>query len=105
MAMFGLPHWQLKSTSIESGVVAPDERLPFAQTAVMGVQHAVAMFGATVLMPILMAGSQSFHFNVGDLGMLLFFFITGGRVPSYLGSSAAFVGVVIAATVLTRSGH
>ena len=48
MAMFGFPHWQLKSTSTESGVVAPDERLPFAQTAVMGVQHAVAMFGATV---------------------------------------------------------
>ncbi|WP_252860205.1 hypothetical protein, partial [Shigella sonnei] len=37
MAMFGFPHWQLKSTSTESGVVAPDERLPFAQTAVMGV--------------------------------------------------------------------
>ena len=54
MAMFGFPHWQLKSTSTESGVVAPDERLPFAQTAIMGVQHAVAMFGATVLMPILM---------------------------------------------------
>ena len=54
MAMFGFPHWQLKSTSTESGVVAPYERLPFAQTAVMGVQHAVAMFGATVLMPILM---------------------------------------------------
>ncbi|HHI5296202.1 TPA: pyrimidine utilization transport protein G, partial [Escherichia coli] len=51
MAMFGFPHWQLKSTSTESGVVAPDERLPFAQTAIMGVQHAVAMFGATVLMP------------------------------------------------------
>ena len=52
MAMFGFPHWQLKSTSTESGVVAPYERLPFAQTAVMGVQHAVAMFGATVLMHI-----------------------------------------------------
>ncbi|EKQ6656860.1 hypothetical protein P6O14_003687 [Escherichia coli] len=36
MAMFGFPHWQLKSTSTESGVVAPYERLPFAQTAVMG---------------------------------------------------------------------
>ncbi len=34
MAMFGFPHWQLKSTSTESGVVAPDERLPFAQTAI-----------------------------------------------------------------------
>lgn len=41
--MFGLPHWQLKSTSTEAGVVAPDERLPLGQTMVMGVQHAVAM--------------------------------------------------------------
>jgi hypothetical protein len=36
MAMFGFPHWQLKSTSSERGVVAPDERLPVAQTLVMG---------------------------------------------------------------------
>lgn len=62
MAMFGFPHWQLKSTSTESGVVAPDERLPFAQTAIMGVQHAVAMFGATVLMPILMGWIPIFPF-------------------------------------------
>lgn len=97
MAMFGFPHWQLKSTSTESGVVAPDERLPFAQTAVMGVQHAVAMFGATVLMPILMGLDPNLSILMSGIGTLLFFFITGGRVPSYLGSSAAFVGVVIAA--------
>ena len=101
MAMFGFPHWQLKSTSTESGVVAPDERLPFAQTAVMGVQHAVAMFGATVLMPILMGLDPNLSILMSGIGTLLFFFITGGRVPSYLGSSAAFVGVVIAATGLT----
>lgn len=101
MAMFGFPHWQLKSTSTESGVVAPDERLPFAQTAIMGVQHAVAMFGATVLMPILMGLDPNLSILMSGIGTLLFFFITGGRVPSYLGSSAAFVGVVIAATGFT----
>lgn len=104
MAMFGFPHWQLKSTSIESGVVAPDERLPFAQTAVMGVQHAVAMFGATVLMPILMGLDPNLSILMSGIGTLLFFFITGGRVPSYLGSSAAFVGVVIAATGFNGQG-
>lgn len=78
MAMFGFPHWQLKSTSIESGVVAPDERLPFAQTAVMGVQHAVAMFGATVLMPILMGLDPNLSILMSGIGTLLFFFITGG---------------------------
>lgn len=104
MAMFGFSHWQLKSTSTESGVVAPDERLPFAQTAVMGVQHAVAMFGATVLMPILMGLDPNLSILMSGIGTLLFFFITGGRVPSYLGSSAAFVGVVIAATGFNGQG-
>lgn len=104
MALFGFPHWQLKSTSDERGVVAPDERLPLAQTAVMGVQHAVAMFGATVLMPILMGLDPNLSILMSGIGTLLFFFITGGRVPSYLGSSAAFVGVVIAATGFNGQG-
>ena len=54
MALFDFPRWQLTSPSAASDVVAPDERLSVGQTVVMGVQHAVAMFGATVLMPILM---------------------------------------------------
>jgi putative pyrimidine permease RutG len=102
--MFGFPHWQLKSTSTGSGVVAPDERLPYAQTAVMGVQHAVAMFGATVLMPILMGLDPNLSILMSGVGTLLFFLLTGGRVPSYLGSSAAFVGVVIAATGFSGQG-
>ncbi|HFQ3058669.1 pyrimidine utilization transport protein G [Enterobacter sp. UPMP2061] len=102
--MFGLPHWQLKSTSTEAGVVAPDERLPLGQTMVMGVQHAVAMFGATVLMPMLMGLDPNLAILMSGMGTLLFFFVTGGRVPSYLGSSAAFVGVVIAATGFNGQG-
>lgn len=102
--MFGLPHWQLKSTSTEEGVVAPDERLPLGQTMVMGVQHAVAMFGATVLMPMLMGLDPNLSILMSGMGTLLFFFVTGGRVPSYLGSSAAFVGVVIAATGFNGQG-
>ena len=104
MALFGFPHWQLKSTSTEHGVVAPDERLPLVPTVVMGVQHAVAMFGATVLMPILMGLDPNLSILMSGVGTLLFFFITGGRVPSYLGSSAAFVGVVIAATGFNGQG-
>lgn len=102
--MFGLPHWQLKSTSTEAGVVAPDERLPLGQTMVMGVQHAVAMFGATVLMPMLMGLDPNLAILMSGIGTLLFFFVTGGHVPSYLGSSAAFVGVVIAATGFNGQG-
>lgn len=102
--MFGLPHWQLKSTSTEEGVVAPDERLPLGQTMVMGVQHAVAMFGATVLMPMLMGLDPNLAILMSGMGTLLFFFVTGGRVPSYLGSSAVFVGVVITATGFNGQG-
>ena len=102
--MFGLPHWQLKSTSTEEGVVAPDERLPRGQPKVVGGQHAVAMFGATVLMPMLMGLDPNLAILMSGMGTLLFFFVTGGRVPSYLGSSAAFVGVVIAATGFNGQG-
>ena len=70
--MFGLPHWQLKSTSTEEGVVAPDERLPLGQTMVMGVQHAVAMFGATVLMPMLMGLDPNLAILMSGMGTLFF---------------------------------
>lgn len=82
----------------------PDETLPLGQTLVLGLQHAVAMFGATVLMPLLMGLDPNLAILVSGIGTLLFFFITGGRVPSYLGSSAAFVGVVIAVTGFSGQG-
>jgi uracil-xanthine permease len=80
------------------GVIAPDERLPWPQTAAMGVQHVIAMFGATVLAPILMGFDPNVAILMSGVGTLIFFFVTGGKVPSYLGSSFAFIGVVIAAT-------
>lgn len=79
-------------------VVAPDERLPWPQTAALGVQHVIAMFGATVLAPILMGFDPNVAILMSGVGTLIFFFVTGGKVPSYLGSSFAFIGVVIAAT-------
>jgi putative pyrimidine permease RutG len=80
------------------GVVAPDERLPWPQTAALGVQHVIAMFGATVLAPILMGFDPNVAILMSGVGTLIFFFATGGKVPSYLGSSFAFIGVVIAAS-------
>ncbi len=79
-------------------VVAPDERLPWPQTAAMGAQHVIAMFGATVLAPILMGFDPNVAILMSGVGTLIFFLLVGGRVPSYLGSSFAFIGVVIAAT-------
>jgi putative pyrimidine permease RutG len=85
-------------------VVAPDERLPWPQTAALGVQHVIAMFGATVLAPILMGFDPNVAILMSGVGTLIFFFVTGGKVPSYLGSSFAFIGVVIAATAYGGSG-
>ncbi len=95
-----LLNWQEKSdASLQSGgVIGPDERLPWPQTTVMGVQHLIAMFGATVLAPLLMGFDPNVAVLMSGVGTLIFFLITGGKVPSYLGSSFAFIGVVIAAS-------
>lgn len=98
-----LPRWRKVATTAGS-VVAPDERLSWPQTAAMGVQHVIAMFGATVLAPILMGFNPNIAILMSGIGTLLFFFITGGRVPSYLGSSFAFIGVVIAASGYSGTG-
>ena len=96
----GMFSWTEKSsaTLAGGGVIGPDERLPWPQTAVMGVQHLIAMFGATVLAPILMGFDPNVAILMSGIGTLIFFVMTGGKVPSYLGSSFAFIGVVIAAS-------
>ena len=102
----GMFTWSEKSsaTLAGGGVIGPDERLPWPQTAVMGVQHLIAMFGATVLAPILMGFDPNVAILMSGIGTLIFFVMTGGKVPSYLGSSFAFIGVVIAATGYAGSG-
>jgi uracil-xanthine permease len=70
----------------------------------MGVQHVIAMFGATVLAPILMGFDPNVAILMSGVGTLIFFLVVGGRVPSYLGSSFAFIGVVIAATGYAGQG-
>ena len=88
------PSWKLKT----DGIIAPDERLPMPQTLAMGIQHVVAMFGSTILAPLLMGFDPNVAILMSGIGTLIFFVIVGGHVPSYLGSSFAFIGVVIAAT-------
>ena len=97
MGMFA---WTKKPAAVldGGGVVGPDERLPWAQTGLMGVQHVIAMFGSTVLAPILMGFDPNLAVLMSGIGTLIFFLVTGGRVPSYLGSSFAFIGVVNVAT-------
>src|SRR5689334_25256542 len=94
------PRWTVK----RGGVIAPDERLPAGQTLALGAQHVVAMFGATVLAPLLMGFDPNVAILFSGIGTLIFFVLVGGRVPSYLGSSFAFIAVVIAATAYKGLG-
>ena len=72
------------------------ERLPFFQMVPLGLQHLFAMFGATVLVPILTGLSPAVALFTSGTGTLIFIFITQGKVPAYLGSSFAFIAPITA---------
>jgi len=99
------PKWRPYDGHMEQRPVSTNEYLPPLQSLVLGIQHAFAMFGATVLAPLLMGFNPNLAILMSGICTLLFFILTGGRVPSYLGSSFAFIGVVAAATGhITGSG-
>ncbi|MBY3985033.1 nitrate reductase [Rhodococcus fascians] len=78
--------------TVDAGaVVAPDERLSWPRTVGIGMQHVVAMFGATLLVPTITGFPVSTTLLFSGIGTALFLIITRGRVPSYLGSSFAFL--------------
>lgn len=79
-------------------VVTPGERLSWPRTIGIGVQHVVAMFGATFLVPLITGFPPSTTLLFSGIGTLLFLLITGNRLPSYLGSSFAFIAPITAAT-------
>ncbi|HYF73483.1 MAG TPA: solute carrier family 23 protein [Nocardioides sp.] len=85
-------------------VVAPEERLSWPLTIGIGMQHVVAMFGATFLVPVLTGFPPTATIFFSGVGTLVFIAMTIGRgqrlgLPSYTGSSFAFISPVIAATV------
>ncbi|WP_345216423.1 uracil-xanthine permease family protein [Georgenia halophila] len=79
-------------------VVAPEERLSWPLTIGIGAQHVIAMFGATFLVPLITGFPAATTLFFSAVGTLLFLIITAGRVPSYLGSSFAFLAPIGAAT-------
>ncbi|WP_250446194.1 uracil-xanthine permease family protein [Actinotalea sp. C106] len=83
---------------IEPGaVVAPDERLSWPRTVGIGLQHVVAMFGATILVPAITGFPASTTLFFSAVGTVLFLVVTGNRLPSYLGSSFAFIAPIFGA--------
>lgn len=82
---------------VAGSFVAAKERLNWFLTIGVGLQHVVAMFGATFLVPLLTGFPPATTLFFSGIGTLLFIVITGGKVPSYLGSSFAFIAPIAAA--------
>jgi NCS2 family nucleobase:cation symporter-2 len=85
-------------------IVLPGERLTWPRTIGLGAQHVVAMFGATFLVPVLTHFPPSTTLLFSGVGTILFLLITGNRLPSYLGSSFAFIAPITAATASNGMG-
>src|SRR3546814_862645 len=94
-----MPLWKLHGdgrTVAPGAVVRPHERLTWPATIAVGLQHVIAMFGATFLVPILTGFPVSTTLLFSGVGTLLFLLITRNRLPSYLGSSFAFIAPITA---------
>ncbi|MDD7928431.1 uracil-xanthine permease family protein [Microbacterium thalli] len=94
-----MPIWSLHGdgrTVARGAVVKPDERLNWPGTIAIGAQHVVAMFGATFLVPIITGFPVSTTLLFSGLGTLVFLLITRNKLPSYLGSSFAFIAPITA---------
>ena len=87
-----------------SRAVAPDERLTYPRTIGIGAQHVLAMMGSTLLVPALTGMPATTTLFFSAVGTALFLTITGNRVPSYLGSSFAFIAPLAAAGVTSANG-
>lgn len=76
-------------------VLAVNEKPKFTQWLLLSIQHLFAMFGATVLVPTLTGISPAVALVSSGIGTIAFILITRGKVPSYLGSSFAFINPII----------
>jgi uracil-xanthine permease len=99
--------WKLHGdgrTITEGEIVKPDERLAWPATIGLGLQHVVAMFGATFLVPLITGFPPTTTLFFSGVGTILFLLITRNRLPSYLGSSFAFLAPIGAATASEGQG-
>jgi xanthine/uracil permease len=85
--------------------VAPDERLSWPRTIGIGAQHVVAMFGATFVFPIVMGLDPNLAIMMSGIATIIFLLIVANKIPSYLGTSASFVGGVTAIRLQGGDSH
>ena len=80
---------------MERRIIQVEERPPLLLNIPLSLQHLFAMFGATVLVPFLFNVNPTTCLFMNGIGTLLYIFITKGQIPSYLGSSFAFISPVL----------
>lgn len=77
-------------------IIQTDEKLPLLQALPLSAQHLMAMFGATVLVPILTGLDPGVGLMTSGIGTIIYLICTRNKIPSYLGSSFAFIAPLIA---------
>ena len=80
---------------MEHKVIHVEERPPLMLNIPLSLQHLFAMFGSTVLVPFLFNVNPTTCLLMNGIGTLLYIFLTKGKIPSYLGSSFAFISPVL----------
>lgn len=93
----------MKTNDEKKVVLAVNEKPQFIQWLLLSIQHLFAMFGATVLVPTLTGISPAVALVSSGIGTIAFILITKGKVPSYLGSSFAFINPIIAVKLLEQT--
>ncbi|MGB5824576.1 MAG: solute carrier family 23 protein, partial [Proteocatella sp.] len=78
--------------STKKRIIQVEEKVPFSMLLPLSLQHTFAMFGASVLVPIIFGINPGIVLFMNGVGTLLFILITKGKSPAYLGSSFAFLG-------------
>jgi uracil permease len=82
----------------QSDIYGPKDKPPLGKWVPLSIQHVFAMFGATILVPLLTGLNPATALFTAGTGTLLYIAITGAKVPAFLGSSFAFIAPLIAIT-------
>ena len=84
-------------------VIGVDDRVPPTRAIPLGIQHMMSMFGSTVLVPALTGLNPNVAIMCAGIGTIIYLLLTKNKIPSYLGSSFAFISPILAATAATGS--
>ncbi|SEH61137.1 MULTISPECIES: uracil-xanthine permease family protein [Atopobiaceae] len=89
----------------EREVIGVSDRVSVGRAIPLGIQHMMSMFGSTVLVPVLVGLNPNVAIMCSGIGTICYLLVTRNKIPSYLGSSFAFISPILAAVAATGSLH